>query len=68
MSKINKIKIAEYLERELELSKLIKVNSIESISSREVIAKDSLLKKILDKYQSNDLIRYAFLSFVMLMS
>ena len=67
MSKINKIKIAEYLERELELSKSIKVNSIENISSREVIAKDSLLKKILDKYQSNDLIRYAFLSFVMLM-
>ena len=69
MNKINKIEIEDLLKQELNFSKTINVTSNNKKENKRTskLSKKSFIEKIFNQYKSNDLIKYAFLSFMMLM-
>ena len=70
MNRINNIEIEECLDYESQLLDSINVNPKEKNRSKSVVPtkpKFFLYRKLLKKIESNDLIRYAFLSFIMLL-
>ena len=69
MNKINKIEIEELLKQELSFSETINISTNNKIENKRTsrTSKKSFAEKMFNQYKSNDLIKYAFLSFMMLM-
>ena len=69
MNDINIKKINDFIDRQLTLSNELKLkNSYDTFNDYQVPkSKNNIIKSFLNKVESNDLIKYAILSFVMLL-